>query len=74
MLIDAKTGAVSKVPAWFDEANGYAKNDAPGELYNLRDDLAQKRNLYAEKPEKVAELKALLARLRERGQVREIAP
>ena len=59
MLIDAKTGAVSKVPAWFDEANGYAKNDAPGELYNLRDDLAQKHNLYAEKPEKVAELKAL---------------
>ncbi len=74
VLIDAKSGAVSKVPAWFDEANGYANNDAPGELYNLRDDLVQKHNLYVEKPEKVAELKALLTKLRERGQVRKIAP
>lgn len=67
VLIDAKTGGVSAVPAWFDEANGYAKNPHPGELYNLRDDLAQKKNLYAEKPEKVAELRAELERIKSRG-------
>jgi arylsulfatase A len=70
VLIDSKSGAVSKVPAWFDEANGYTENSQPGELYNLREDLAQKKNHYAEMPEKVAELKALLAKVREKGQVR----
>lgn len=70
VLIDAKTGGVSAVPVWFDEANGYSKNSHPGELYNLKEDLAQKKNLYAEKPEKVAELKALLNKLRNKGQIR----
>ena len=70
VLIDAKSGGVSAVPAWFDEANGYAKNPHPGELYNLKSDLAQKQNLFAEHPEKVAELKALLTKLQSRGHVR----
>ena len=60
VLIDAKTGGVSAVPEWFDEANGYAKNTQPGELYNLREDLSQKRNRYADEPARVAELKRLL--------------
>jgi len=64
VLIAAKTGAVSKVPAWFDEANGYTKNTHPGELYNLRDDLAQQHNLYAERPDKVQELSMLLEQVR----------
>ncbi len=70
VLLDAKTGGVSKVPAWFDETNGYTKNTQPGELYNLKDDIAEKKNLYSEMPEKVAELKALLAKVRWKGQVR----
>jgi arylsulfatase A len=70
VLIDTKTGAVSSVPAWFDEANGYTKNMQPGELYYLKEDIAQKKNRYAEMPEKVAELKAMLAKVREKGQVR----
>ena len=60
VLIDTATGGVSGVPAWFDEANGYAKNTQPGELYNLRDDLSQKRNLYAEESARVTALKRLL--------------
>ncbi len=39
----------------------------PGELYNLRDDLAQRRNLYAEQPERVRELKSLLAKYIDEG-------
>ena len=70
VFIANKTGAHSKVPAWFDEENGCAKNDQPGELYDLRTDLAQKRNLYAELPDKVKELTALLAQIRAKGQVR----
>jgi len=70
VLIEAKTGAVTKVPAWFDAANGYSKNTQPGELYNLKEDFAQKHNRYAEMPDKVAELSAMLAKVRAKGQVR----
>ncbi len=70
VLIAAKTGGVSKVPEWFDQANGYGKNPHPGELYNLRNDLAQKHNLYAEQPARVRELSALLEQVRAKGQVR----
>jgi arylsulfatase A len=63
VLINAKTGAVSAVPPWFDEANGYEKNSRPGELYNLKDDLAQRTNLFDKHPDKVAELKAALDKL-----------
>ena len=70
VLIAAKTGAVSKVPPWFDAANGYSANPNPGELYNLHEDLAQKQNLYSSQPEKVKELTALLEKVRARGQAR----
>ncbi len=70
VLIAAKTGAVSKVPEWFNEANGYTKNEQPGELYNLRSDLAQKKNLYETQPEKVKQLTNLLEQLKTKGQVR----
>ena len=70
VLIAAKTGAVSKVPEWFDQANGYTRNTQPGELYNLRNDLAQKHNLYAAQPDKVRELSTLLEHVRAKGQVR----
>jgi len=70
LLVAAKTGAVSRVPDWFDPANGYTPHTQPGELYDLGRDLAQRRNLYAEQPAKVAELQALLAQVRGKGQVR----
>lgn len=70
VLVAAKTGAVSKVPEWFDEANGYTKNVHEGELYNLRNDLAQKNNLYAQEPDKVSELREKLKQIREKSQVK----
>ncbi len=70
VLIAHATGAHTRVPPWFDVQHGYRANESPGELYDLAADLAQKNNLYATKPEKVAELTALLARLRAGGQVR----
>ncbi len=71
LLIAAKTGgAISKVPAWFDESNGYQPNSLPGELYDLSTDLGQHRNVYAAQPERVQELGRLLDQIRARGQVR----
>jgi len=70
LLIAHKTGAHSKVPEWFDQENGYTMNVHPGELYDLRADLAQKQNLYATEPARVKELTTLLESIRARGQVR----
>lgn len=67
VLIDAPSGAVTRVPAWYDEANDYAPDDSPAALYDLREDLAQRRNLLAEHPARAAELRALLTRIREQG-------
>lgn len=68
VLIAARTGSVTNVPEWFNQANGYRPHSLPGELYDLRNDLAQKHNLYAEHPDKVTELTALLNRVRAKGQ------
>jgi arylsulfatase A len=67
LLVDAPTGGSSKVPGWFDERFGYSKNQSKGELYHMKEDRAQKKNLYDALPEKVAELKAELARIRAAG-------
>ncbi|MFH5802665.1 arylsulfatase [Alienimonas sp. DA493] len=60
LLIDAKTGHHSGVdPKWF------AKHDTPREtgdvhLYNLAEDVGQRHDLAAERPEKTAALRAAL--------------
>jgi arylsulfatase A len=70
LLVAARTGAVSRVPPWFDPENGYKAHAEAGELYDLSKDLAQRNNLYAQLPEKVAELEVALKAIRAKGQVR----
>jgi len=73
VLIDAPTGDGnggkdrSGEPEWFKQQRGYTKNEFPGELYNLQNDLAQRRNLYGEKPDVVRRLKALLEKYKTEG-------
>lgn len=62
LFIDGKTGYVSSAPGWYNEQQGYGEDTTPGLLYNLKNDPAQLRNLYAVYPEKVAAMKALLER------------
>ena len=64
VLINARGGGVSNVPKWYDQANNYQTNDQPGELYNLRDDLGQRNNLFVQHPEKVNELKLRMDEIR----------
>ncbi len=45
-------------------------SDPPGQLYHLGDDLGETRNLYAEKPEIVARLTALLEQIQTKGRSR----
>jgi arylsulfatase A-like enzyme len=70
VLIDAPTGDDNGrrgEPDWFKQERGYTANQFPGELYNLCDDLIQRRNLYHQQPEVVQRLKALLEEYKAEG-------
>ena len=54
-------------PDWFKQERNYTTNQFPGELYNLGDDLPQRRNLYGDKTEAVQRLKALLKKYKASG-------
>ena len=64
VLIEAasgqENGARAGEPDWFKQQRGYVPHDQPAELFNLREDLIQKHNRYAERPEIVGELRGLL--------------
>jgi arylsulfatase A len=77
VLIDARTGEDNNrkgEPDWFKQERGYQPHTFPGELYNLREDLAERHNYYGEKPEIVARLKALLEKYRADGRSTPGAP
>ena len=77
VLIDAPTGDDNRLrgePAWFKQERGYTAHDQPGELFDMRQDLSQRRNLYAEKPEVVRTLKELLERYKRNGRSTPGAP
>lgn len=67
LLLDAKSGYHSKVAKGWEEKNGYKKEPESGQLYNLKDDLSQKKNLIDQYPEKVTAMKAKLKKIREQG-------
>lgn len=68
LLINHKNGYTSRRDKEWEERHGYtADDDAPTELYNLRSDVGQRNDLSKDKPEKVAELKQLLTKIREQG-------
>lgn len=67
VLIDHATGDDNKEPAWFKKARGYEPHNQAAELYDLRQDVSERRNLLSEQPEKARELKALLDSYKENG-------
>jgi arylsulfatase A len=66
VYIDAGAG-INPEPDWFMQARGYTTNAMLDQLYRLSDDLPQRRNLVANHPEKVSELKVFLETVRARG-------
>lgn len=68
VLIDAPSGDSKRIePGWFKAERGYHEHKFPAELFNLKDDQAQRQNLYIKFPEKVKELKILLAKYKKDG-------
>jgi len=77
VFIDAPTGNGNGrhgEPEWFKQERGYQPDSFPGELYNLKDDLSQRKNRYGEKPEIVARLKSLLEKYKADGRSTPGAP
>lgn len=68
LLINHKDGYTSKRDKEWEQRHQYnADDDSPTELYNLRSDISQRNDVSGDKPEKVAELKKLLMKIREQG-------
>lgn len=67
VLIDAANGDDNKEPDWFKKERGYTEHDQPGELFDVRQDLSERRNQYAQQPEIVRELKELLKKYQREG-------
>jgi len=70
VLIDAPSGDDNRAkgePDWLKKERGYAPHKQPGELFNVREDLSERHNYYAELPDKVKELKDLLERYKKNG-------
>jgi len=63
VLIENKTGTVTKVPSWVKSQN--IKNNTPMLLYNILEDPIQEENLYHKKPEIVQGLLHNLNKTRE---------
>jgi arylsulfatase A len=67
-LIDAKTGYVSKIDKGWEKRHGYQPDDeSPVELYDMENDIGQRKNLAAEHPEIVKEMQELLAKIKADG-------
>jgi len=70
VLIDARSGddnGAQGEPQWFKDERGYVDDDQPGQLFNVQEDLSQRRNHFAEHPELARELKGLLTKYRREG-------
>jgi arylsulfatase A len=69
VLIAFKNGYMSGRDKSWEAKRGFPKNDddPAGQLFNLATDLGQRRNVIHEYPQKAAELRKLLKRIRDAG-------
>jgi arylsulfatase A-like enzyme len=77
VLIDAPTGddnGSNGEPEWLKEERGYVAHSYSGELYNLREDIAERDNLYAQHPQIVSDLQSLMKKYIDEGRSTPGAP
>ena len=67
VLVDYKTGSMSKMPDWFIKENKYDVEMPNGGLYDLNEDIGQRKNYIEKYSEKTAELRKLLENIRSKG-------
>lgn len=74
VFIDSPSGDDNREPDWFKAERGYAPHDCPGELFNLREDEAERTNLYARHPGIVRELAQRIEEIKSAGGAEPPAP
>ena len=70
VLIDSSSGddnGVRGEPAWFKKERGYETDKEPFQHFNVHEDVAERENYYAAKPEVARELKQLLEKYQSEG-------
>ncbi len=67
LYINASSGEHNVTPEFFKELRGYTNFDTEGLLFNLKDDIEQRVNLYDVFPEKAKEMDRLIYINKERG-------
>jgi len=70
VLIDAPSGDDNNArgePQWLKAERSYTPHDQPGELFNLREDPAERHNHFADQPQLVSKLKVLLEKYKAEG-------
>ncbi len=73
VLIDGSTGdenAARGETEWFKKQRGYTDDKQEKQLFDLKKDISERKNLYAENPEKANELKTLLEKYKTEGRSR----
>lgn len=64
VLIDSPNGDDNNEPDWFQKERGYRPHNFPAELFNLNDDISERKNGYGEQPEIVAEFTEILSQVK----------
>ena len=67
LVESAKSEHGAAEPPWWRERHGIQPHGQPAELFHLKEDLRETKNLYAQYPERVKEMRALLERYKTAG-------
>ncbi|HZO55460.1 MAG TPA: arylsulfatase [Bryobacteraceae bacterium] len=67
LIESAKSEHGAAEPEWWRERHGIQKHSEPGELFHLKEDLRETKNLYAQYPDRVKQMRALLNRYQTEG-------
>ena len=65
LYLNQSSGEHSKMPKSFKELRGYTDFETEGLLFNMKEDVAQRVNLFSKHPDKVEELSELLIKYRD---------
>ncbi len=68
VFIDAPSGDDNREPDWFKAERGYSDHNFPGELFNLKDDIAERQNLYGQHPDIVHSMSRRLEEIKAQGE------
>ena len=62
VLIESTGAHGAAEPQWWKDRYGIKPHDQPGELFHIKEDLRETKNLYAQYPDRVRTMRALLNR------------